>query len=38
MGMVDRVLKDGFDDATEFEFGLDLLRDALERARDGARR
>jgi len=32
--IVDHVLKSGFDYAREFEFGLDLLLDALERARD----
>lgn len=34
--IVDHVLKSGFDYAKEFEFGLDLLLDALERARDAA--
>jgi AcrR family transcriptional regulator len=33
----DHVLALGFDYETEFEFGLDLLLDALERARDGGR-
>jgi AcrR family transcriptional regulator len=32
--IVDYVLKVGFDYTTEFEFGLDLLLEALERARD----
>ena len=34
--IVDHVLKSGFDYAKEFEFGLDLLLDALERVRDAA--
>ena len=34
--IVDYVLKSGFDYTREFEFGLDLLLDALEKARDGA--
>jgi AcrR family transcriptional regulator len=34
--LVDHVLKSGFDYAREFEFGLDLLLDALEKARDAA--
>ncbi len=34
--IVEYVLKAGFDYAKEFEFGLDLMLDALERARDAA--
>ncbi len=34
--LVEHVLKFGFDYAKEFEFGLDLLLDALERTRDAA--
>ncbi len=34
--IADHVLKSGFDYAQEFEFGLDLLLDALERARNAA--
>jgi AcrR family transcriptional regulator len=34
----DYMLKSGFDYETEFEFGLDLILDALERARDAAPR
>ena len=34
--IVDYVLKSGFDYTKEFEFGLDMLLDALEHARDGA--
>jgi AcrR family transcriptional regulator len=34
--IVDYVLKTGFDYAEEFEFGLDMILDALERARDAA--
>jgi len=34
--IVEHVLKSGFDYANEFEFGLDLMLDALESARDSA--
>jgi len=34
---VEHVLQPGYDYGTEYEFGLDLIRDGLERARDGAR-
>ncbi len=34
---VEHVLQPGYDYGTEYEFGLDLILDGLERARDGAR-